>query len=264
MQTALLIIDPQRDFCDPAGALSVAGADQDMIRLAGMLTRLGSRTSKIHVTLDSHHLVHIAHPIFWVDPARQHPAPFTIISAEDVEAGRWAAADPAAQQRAAAYVSALEKHGRYPLCIWPPHCLLGSRGHAVQPVLFEALMNWEEQYHIVDYVEKGSNVYTEHYSAIKADVPDLDDPSTQTNTRLVAALASADVIAVAGEASSHCVANTVRDLADSFGDDRLVSKIVLLQDAVSPVGGFGEYQDRFLSEMTVRGMTLSTTETWLA
>ena len=35
MQTQLLIIDPQVDFCDPAGALSVAGADQDMKRLAG-------------------------------------------------------------------------------------------------------------------------------------------------------------------------------------------------------------------------------------
>lgn len=258
MQTALLIIDPQIDFCDPAGALSVAGAEQDMVRLAQMVTRLGSSISEIHVTLDSHHLVHIAHPIFWVDASGRHPDPFTIISTQDVESGRWAA-DPAARERAIAYVQKLEQHGRYPLCIWPPHCLLGSRGHAVQPVLFDALVNWERQYRVVDYVEKGSNLYTEHYSAIKADVPDPSDPGTQLNTRLIAALAAADIVAVAGEAGSHCVANTVRDLADSFGDDRLVWKIVLLQDAVSPVGGFGEYQDRFLSEMTARGMTLSTT-----
>ena len=259
MQTALLIIDPQSDFCDPAGALSVAGADQDMLRLARMVTRLGSKLSEIHVTLDSHHLVHIAHPIFWINAAGKHPDPFTIISAEDVNAGRWTAADPSARQRAAAYVSALEQNGRYPLCVWPPHCLIGSRGHAVQPVLFDALNDWERQYRIVDSIEKGSSVYTEHYSAIKADVPDPADPGTQTNTRLVAALAAADIIAVAGEAGSHCVANTVRDLADSFGDDRLVSKIVLLQDAVSPVGGFEKYQDKFIAEMTARGMTLSTT-----
>ena len=259
MQTALLIIDPQIDFCDPAGALSVAGADTDMARLAQMVTRLGREIDEIYVTLDSHHLVHIAHPIFWIDGAGGHPNPFTIISAEDVQEGRWMAADPTARERASAYVSALEAHGRYPLCIWPPHCLIGSRGHAVQPVLFEALVNWETHYNIVDYIEKGSNVYTEHYSAIKADVPDPGDPSTQLNTRLVSALASADVVAVAGEAGSHCVANTVRDLADSFGDDRLVAKIVLLQDAVSPVGGFGDYQDRFVAELTVRGMTLSST-----
>lgn len=259
MQTALLIIDPQIDFCDPAGALSVAGADADMARLAQMVTRLGSDLNKIHVTLDSHHWIHIAHPIFWVDPAGKHPEPFAIISAEDVQEGRWTASDPAARERAAAYVSALEAHGRYPLCIWPSHCLIGSRGHAVQPVLFEALVNWEKQYRVVDYVEKGSNLYTEHYSAIKADVPDPADPSTQLNTCLVSALASADVVAVAGEAGSHCVANTVRDLADSFGDDRLISKIVLLQDAVSPVGGFGDYQNRFVNELTARGMTLSST-----
>jgi nicotinamidase-related amidase len=157
-------------------------------------------------------------------------------------------------------VSALEAHGRYPLCIWPSHCLIGSRGHAVHPALFEALVNWENEYKVVDYVEKGSNVYTEHYSAIKADVSDPSDPSTQLNIRLVSALASADRVAVAGEAGSHCVANTVRDLADSFGDDRLLSKIVLLQDAVSPVGGFEDYQNRFVSEMTARGMTLSSTD----
>lgn len=263
MSTALLIIDPQIDFCDPAGALSVAGADADMARLAQMITRLGSRIDDIHVTLDSHHSVHIAHPIFWIDGAGSHPGPFTIISAEDVGNGRWMAADPAARERARAYVSALEAHGRYPLCIWPPHCLIGSRGHAVQPVLFEALVSWEQQYSVADYVEKGSNVYTEHYSAIQADVPDPSDPSTQLNTRLVSALAAADVVAVAGEAGSHCVANTVRDLADSFGDDRLVSKIVLLQDAVSPVGGFGDYQNSFVAELTARGMALSSTREFM-
>ncbi len=263
MQTALLIIDPQIDFCDPAGALSVAGADADMDRLAQMVARLGGQLSEIHVTLDSHHWVHIAHPVFWIDSAGKHPEPFTIISAEDVQAGRWTASDPAARERAAAYVSSLEAHGRYPLCVWPPHCLLGSRGHAVLPVLFEALVSWEKPYRVVDYVEKGSNVYTEHYSAIKADVPDPADPSTQLNTRLVSALGFADVVVVAGEAGSHCVANTVRDLADSFGDDRLVSKIVLLQDAVSPVGGFGDYQNHFIAELTARGMTLSSTREFM-
>ena len=260
MQTALLVIDPQIDFCDTAGALSVAGAELDMVRLAQMITRLGADISEIHVTLDSHHLVHIAHPIFWQDQDGRHPAPFTIISTADVEEGRWMATQSEARARAAAYVQALERGGHYPLCIWPPHCLIGSRGHAVQPVLFEALLSWEKLYAVVDYVEKGSNVFTEHYSAIKADVPDPADPGTQVNTVLVSALKQADIIVVAGEAGSHCVANTVRDLADSFGDDRLVSKIVLLEDAVSPVAGFGAYQDSFLSEMTGRGMKLATTQ----
>jgi len=263
MQVQLLVIDPQIDFCDPHGALAVAGADQDMARLARMIERLAPRLDQIHVTLDSHHLVDIAHPIFWQDDCGNSPAPFTIISAEDVVLGRWTAAQPEARERAAAYVQALARHGRYPLCIWPPHCLIGSRGHAVLPVLFEALIDWEKRYAVVDYVQKGSNIYTEHYSAIQADVPDPADPSTQVNTALVNALKQADILAVAGEAGSHCVANTVRDLAQ-FGDDRLLPKILLLRDAVSPVAGFQAFEDNFIAEMTARGMQVSTTTDFLA
>ena len=36
----LLVIDPQNDFCDPNGALCVAGADGDMKRLADMVIEL--------------------------------------------------------------------------------------------------------------------------------------------------------------------------------------------------------------------------------
>ncbi len=264
MSLQLLVIDPQVDFCDPGGALFVPGADRDMERLAQMVHRLAPRLGQIHVTLDSHHLVDIAHPIFWQDERGNPPAPFTIISAEDVEAGRWTAAQPEARDRAAAYVQALARHGRYPLCIWPPHCLIGSRGHAVLPALFDALQSWERRGVVVDYVQKGSNIYTEHYSAIQADVPDPSDPSTQVNTALVESLKQADVLAVAGEAGSHCVANTVCDLADQFGDDRLLSKIVLLRDAVSPVNGFAAYEERFLADLTARGMQVSTTVEFLA
>jgi len=167
-------------------------------------------------------------------------------------------------RRALAYVQALAKHGRYPLCIWPPHCLIGSAGHAVMPDLFAALAEWEQRFAVVDYVTKGSNIWTEHYSAIQADVPDPADPSTQINTALIQTLMKADIVVVAGEAGSHCLANTVRDLANNFGDDSLVSKITLLTDATSPVPGFESFQDDFLREMTGRGMKLSTTTDFLA
>jgi nicotinamidase-related amidase len=264
MQTELLIIDPQVDFCDPQGALYVGGARDDMARLARMVRRVSPKLDDIHVTLDSHHFVDIAHPIFWQDAAGQHPAPFTILSAADVQAGRWTTTKPGMYRRALAYVEALEKNGRYPLCIWPPHCLIGSAGHAVVPELFAALQEWEQRFALVDYVTKGSNIWTEHYSAIQADVPDPADPSTQVNTALIQTLLRADLIAVAGEAGSHCLANTVRDIADTFGDDQYVSKIVLLTDATSPVTGFQAYQDDFLREMTARGMRLSTTTDFLA
>jgi nicotinamidase-related amidase len=260
----LLIIDPQQDFCDPSGALFVSGADEDMKRLANMVRRLKDKLEDIHVTLDSHRLVDVAHPIFWKDASGAHPAPFTIITAADVESGRWTTTQPSLYKRMVDYVKSLEANGRYPLCIWPPHCLIGSKGHNVVPELWDALQEWEKDFAIVDYVTKGSNLFTEHYSAVQADVPDPSDPSTQINTALIQTLMQADYVLIAGEAGSHCVANTVRDIANNFGDDSFVQKLVLLTDAVSPVSGFEGLQDDFIKEMTARGMQQSTTVDFLA
>ncbi|MFN7927328.1 MAG: isochorismatase family protein [Blastocatellia bacterium] len=260
----LLIIDPQIDFCDPCvGALYVPQAEQDMQRLAALIRRLKERIAAIHVTLDSHHFIHIAHPIFWHNAQGEHPPPFTQITLADVENGKWTTSQPGLLPRAFAYVQQLAQNGRYELTIWPPHCLLGSSGHAVDPTLFAALQEWEEQYACVDFISKGSNLLTEHYSAVQADVPDANDPTTQINTRLIQALEAADLVVIAGEARTHCVANTVRDIADHFRDAASVQKLVLLTDASSDIPGFEPHAQRFLEEMTARGMQLSTTtEFW--
>jgi len=259
----VLVIDPQVDFCDPAGSLYVNGADKDMERLAAMIKRLKDKIDDIHVTLDSHHFVDVAHPIMWRDSKGSNPAPFTIISKNDVVSGVWTPAMPSLTTKMIAYLDALETSGRYPLCIWPPHCLIGSNGASVYPVLFDSLVEWEKEFAMVDYVTKGSNIYTEHYSAVLAEVPDAEDASTQINTGLINTLMEADIIAIAGEAGSHCVANTVRDIANNFNDDSYIQKLVILTDAISPVTGFEKNQDDFIAEMTKRGMQLSTTTEFL-
>ncbi len=268
MKIHCLFIDPQRDFTEPvgngAGALYVNGADEDMNRLADFVERNISKIDDIHVTLDSHHAIHIAHPIWWKDSKGNHPNPFTIITAKDVEDGVWMASKLGFQKYSLGYVQALENNKRYPLCVWPPHCLIGSYGASIHQKLHDAMTKWEnEGFGVLDIVTKGSNCKTEHYSAIKADVPDPIDPSTQINTGLIGNLMEADLIVVAGEAGSHCLANTVRDIAEAFGDDSYVKKLVLLTDATSPVQGFESLQDDFIKEMTARGMQLSTTDKFL-
>jgi nicotinamidase/pyrazinamidase len=261
----LMIIDPQIDFCDPNGALYVRGAENDIRRLSAMIRRIANRLDDIHITLDSHRLIDVAHPVFWKDSSGHSPAPFTIITAADVESGRWAPVLPGLYRRMLTYVKSLEANGRYPLCIWPPHCLIGSQGHGVMPELHQALLDWEKQrFGMVDYVTKGSNPWTEHYSAVCADVPDPSDPDTQINTRLIQTLMEADILAVAGEAGSHCLANTVRDIAKNFGDDSYIKRLVLLEDATCPVPGFEKFQSDFIQEMTSRGMKISTTCDFLA
>ena len=253
----LLIIDPQRDFCDPDGSLSVPGADKDMERLAKMIARIEDKIRDIHCTLDAHHLFDISHPIFWADSKGKNPEPFTIIGAEDVKNGVWRPVKPHYQEYALSYVSQLAANNRYPLCIWPPHCLIGTRGSTLAPVLSDALLSWEKnQIAMVGYVAKGSNCKTEHYSAVQADVPDAADPSTMMNHKLIKTLEEADIIAVAGEALSHCLKFTVEDIADAF-DEKHIRKIVLIEDCSSPVPGFEQQGRDFVSNMTVRGMQIS-------
>lgn len=250
----LLIIDPQNDFSDaPGAALAVPGALADAQRLAALIDHLVERLDDIHVTLDTHQLVDIAHPIFWLDSEGNAPQPFTQISRDDVLQGRWRPRNPAFLDRAKAYVQALEDNARYQLTIWPPHCLVGSWGHNLMEPVAAALRRWEERFARVDYVTKGHNPWTEHYSAIQADVPDPEDPTTQLNTRLIQTLEEADTVLLSGQALSHCVAYTVRDIADNFGAAS-IGKLVLLEDTSSPVPGFEDLGKQFLADLTRRGM----------
>lgn len=264
MNIHLLIIDPQKDFCDPNGSLYVPGAEQDMDRVASLIRRLQGRLTAIHVTLDSHRKVDISHPIWFKDSSGHHPAPFTVITAEDVKSGRWTTTQPSAFERTLAYLQALAASGRYPHVIWPYHCLIGDEGHLVWPNLAAAIHEWEDRYAMADFVTKGSNPFTEHFSAVQAEVPDPTDPTTQVNTRLIATLEQADVVVLAGEALSHCLANTVRDIATTFADPAYVSKLVLLTDAASNVPTFESYGDDFLRELRARGMQTATSQEFLA
>lgn len=268
MNVQLLIIDPQFDFCNSNGPMFVPGATEDMDRLAVMVKRLTKKLDDIHVTLDSHHLFDIAHPVYWVDSNGKHPNPFTIIQPEDIENGLWQPSVPDYFQRSLDYVRALKANGRYDLCIWPVHCRIGTEGHTVMPDVMDALTEWENAPGMVNMVTKGSNPFTEHYSCFKSEVPDPKDPTTQLNTDLVKTIMEADQVAIAGEASSHCVANSVLDLADAFGDDSYIQKLVYLKDASSYVplpGDVGKkMEEDFLRKMTARGMKVSTTKEWLA
>lgn len=262
MTNTLLVIDPQNDFCDSSGALAVPGASEDCIRLADLIRRTSDRLQTIHVTLDTHHLFHIAHPIFWQNSSGAHPEPFTIITSQSISAGQWRATVPQYQNYAVDYVHTLEKTGKYNLCIWPPHCRMGTWGHQVYPVLQDALTEWERLVpgRIVDYTTKGSNVRTEHYSAIRAEVSDAADPGSRTNFALIERLKAADNIAIAGEALSHCVANTVRDLITCIPAE----KLIVLTDVSSNVPGFEHLGSEFLEEVKKGGVRLMSSTEFLA
>ena len=265
----LLVIDPQNDFCDlpssyrpmdpltghpTASALPVAGAHADMQRVAALITKVGSALSDITITLDSHQHLDIAHPTFWQRADGSPVQPFTPIKAAQVRAAEFAPREPTALARTLEYLEALEARGRYTLMVWPVHCEIGTWGHNVHADVRAAYNAWETAtLRSVTKVTKGENPWTEHYSAVLAEVPLSDDPHTQLNGALLADLARADLLLIAGEASSHCVrATTEHIIANLPGGS--ADRVVLLTDCMSPVGGFEAQHGAFLAEMHAAGV----------
>jgi nicotinamidase-related amidase len=270
--TELLIIDAQNDFCDlpdswcptdPATgqllrpALPVAGAHADLLRLAGFIAAAGQRIGGITVTLDSHHRHDIAHPPYWRRGDGTAVAPFTAITAAQVRAGDYTPAVPAELPRSLAYLDALEATGRYTLMVWPLHCQLGSWGHGLHPAVLAACNAWEDSQHRpVRVVDKGSYPWSEHYSALQAEVPDAAEPATQLNQALLQRLDGADALLVAGQASSHCVKATVEHLVQHLPTVRAgrPGRLLLLTDCMSPVAGFEPQAAAFLAAMQALGV----------
>jgi nicotinamidase/pyrazinamidase len=263
-RTQLLIIDPQNDFCDlPAApgatpALPVTGANADMQRTAALIDAAGDRLDAITITLDSHHRLDIAHPGFWRRADGAPVGPFTPITAAQVRAREFQPRDAAALPRALAYLDELEARGRYTLMVWPVHCEIGSWGHNVHAAVRAAYNRWEEaRQATVQKVVKGTNPWTEHYSAVQAEVPADDDPATELNTALLADIDRHDLILIAGEASSHCVKATTEHIVQHLPGGR-PERLVLLTDCMSPVAGFEVQAEAFLAAMRAKGVRLMT------
>lgn len=231
----LLLIDMQVDFCHAAGNLNVPGALADIRRAIEFLYRNAERITHITCSLDSHLPSQIFSPAWWIDREGRRPAPFTIITWDEVQAGAWRpVAEP---ERSVAYVRQLERQHKKQLCIWPYHVQIGSIGQALDPELWSAVF-WHSlarktQPH---WLTKGSVPLTEHYSIFQPEVPVPDDPAGGTNRAFLDILAQADAIVVAGEAESHCVLETVEDLVEYFGPGSpMLRKVFFLRDCTSPV-----------------------------
>lgn len=242
------------------------GANEDSQRIAAMVTNNMEGIDEIYVTLDSHHRNHIAHAVFWTNARGERPAPFSEITHAMVASGEWVPKDPQYLEHAKFYTAELERLNRFTLRIWPEHCLIGTTGHSVVPVLNEALQAWVEQKNkSIHYVHKGQNCLTEMYSAIAADVPMPDDPATCKNPALMAELTSAGKLIVCGEAKSHCVNFTLRDiLVDWRAAGRDPAQIHLLLDGCSTVAGCDALAEGFESDMRAAGVSCSTTANVMA
>jgi nicotinamidase-related amidase len=260
----LLAVDIQNTFCIPEFELFVAGrsgsgAVDDNRRLCEFIYRNLGAISQILPSLDTHHAMQVFHAIWLVDENGNHPAPYTLVSADDVANGRWrvnAAVSEAlgigvdyAARHLAHYTRRLAEGGKYDLTIWPYHAMLGGIGHALVSAVEEAVFfHGIARVSSPEFQVKGDNPLTEHYSMLGPEVtegPDGDGLGRR-NTELIARLLTFDAVVVGGQAKSHCLAWTIDNLLED--DDlrqELAERIYLLEDCTSPVvvPGIVDYTD---------------------
>ncbi|TML50300.1 MAG: hypothetical protein E6G21_09780 [Actinobacteria bacterium] len=119
----LLAVDVQNTFCVP-----------DFYRNLGEITQ-------VLPSLDTHHAMQVFHAIWLVDEDGEHPAAYTLVSADDIAAGRWRVNSAVAEalgidpdyanRHLAHYTQRLAEGGKYDLTVWPYHAMLGGIGHAL-------------------------------------------------------------------------------------------------------------------------------------
>jgi nicotinamidase/pyrazinamidase len=234
-QVHFLIVDMQIDFCHETGSLYVPGAEEDIRRIIEFIYRNAEKIGKITCSLDSHVPKQIFAPIWWVDAEGRHPEPYTVITADDVEEGRWRPLEMPEWSRE--YVRELERQAKKQLLIWPYHVLIGSMGHALDPELWSAVI-WHSLARKVDpeLLMKGTIPETEHYSIIEPEIEPPGHSGSLKNQDLLDRFAAADAVYIAGEAESHCVLETVEDIVAEFNEESgLLEKVTVLEDCTSPV-----------------------------
>jgi nicotinamidase-related amidase len=266
VKICLVAVDIQNTFCTPkfelyVGGRSGTGAIDDNRRLCEFIYRNLDVITQICPTMDTHQAMQIFHSIYLVNDKGEHPAPFTLISEEDVRKGVWRfnpflchslqISEDFGQRQLLYYTKKLKECGKYDLTIWPYHAILGGIGHALVASVEEAIFfHGIARYSQPDFHVKGDRPFTEHYSVLGPEVIEGFDgkPIGRKSDKFFKKLLEFDAVIIAGQAKSHCVAWTIDDLLAGIlvQDRQLVEKVYLLEDCTSPVviHGVIDYTDQ--------------------
>lgn len=251
----LIAVDVQNSFCLPdfelyVGGRSGRGAIDDNRRLCEFIYRNINTITQICPTMDTHQAMQIFHSIYLINEKGEHPAPFTLITEEDVRNGIWKfnpflcfsfnITEEYGQRHLLHYTERLRKGGKYDLTVWPYHGMLGGIGHALVASVDEAIFfHCITRFSQPDFHVKGNRPFTEHYSVLGPEVREGPDGEVigQKDDKIFRKLLDFDAVIITGQAKSHCVAWTIADLLEDIlqKDRKLVEKVYLLGDCTSPV-----------------------------
>lgn len=231
----VLAIDVQKDFME-GGALGVPGSIGDVERATRFIYNNMAGITRIMCSLDTHYAQMIFHPCWWVNQNGDHPAPYTVISYNDVANAIWRPiiGDPTDSIK---YLKELEKVGKKQLCIWPYHCIEGTEGHGLENEFAKMVYFHSVARKAFDpMITKGKDdAYSEMYGIIK---PEYSQKNF-LNTPVLTSIEKFDEIYIIGEAASHCLLESVKQIAEYFANrPEVTQKITILEDCTSPIPGY--------------------------
>lgn len=260
----LLIIDPQNDFCSPDGALYVKNAEKDMKRLKNFAIENINNIDDIYITQDTHFPYDIAHPTFWMDKNGNNPEPFTIITFKDFKIRKYVPSDTNEEEWIKFYLINIEKNKKQPLCIWPEHCI-DTYGWDICDSVKEILKYAKNKNIKIEKYCKGESYKTENFSAIDAEIPYYDNHSKENiarNDKLISNLQNKNTnkLLIAGEASSHCLGATVKDIIIDPEIDIDPNNIYILKDTTSCVEGFEIQRMKYFNYFIKNNINIITTK----
>lgn len=258
---AVILVDYQHDFVDPAGTLSVPGAQDDVARFLTWFYASADRITTIYASLDTHLPYQIFYSSWWRNPQTgEHPQPFTVITEEDVLKRVWEPVAASEHEWSRQYVHRLKQEARKELMIWPYHTMQGTLGHMLSAPISEAIA-WHSAARAIEpvYIVKGLTLRTEYYGIFGAEIP--DSPASDLNIALLDAVMAHDKVYIAGEAKSHCVLETERQIA-RYCQHRpeLLQRVYALKDCTSsvqhPLVDFDAMAETELAQLEQAGMHL--------
>ena len=140
------------------------------------------------------------------------------------------------------YVEHLEKDGKKTLCVWSYHCLQGTSGAAFENQFANMIyFHSVAKKAVTQRLVKGQDPLSEMYGIIKPEY----DTKNYINIDFLNKLENYDKIIIAGEAKSHCVLESIKQILEHYANrPEITQKIYILEDCMSSIPGFEDVTEQ--------------------
>lgn len=248
MKNALLFIDLQEDFCNKdKGSHFIEGADVAAVKASGFLDANIDSVDAVVFFNDSHNVVDISHPTYWVDVEGNHLEPYTTVSHKEARGRRYTAYMPGVPEEvllekhklAVEYLKDLESIGKKHT-IWPEHCVAGTFGYSIEEKLMNSTLEWSRKKgRDIVTLNKGMYPHNENFGALEAAVPDANVPETTSigSHNVMGYLDNFQTVYVFASDVNGCFVHTLEQIMNLTTHDPMFADLITRYKIVEDVMG---------------------------